>query len=328
VGVGAAACGQAEQPVARGWQGQAATGAAPAARGLCVEANGAACATEAATVRVVAAGDISCAADDPDFNGGQGTATGCRMLATADVASALQPQDVLLLGDLQYGTPNLNGFLVSFDLNWGRFKTISHPAAGNHEYDVAGARGYFDYFGARAGTRGQGWYSYDLRGWHVVALNTNCNPAGGCTATSPQGQWLAADLAASTSPCTLAIAHHPRFSSSNEGDNLTMAPLWDALHAAGAELVLTGHQHNYERYAAMNAAGQLSPATGVTQIIVGTGGKSLDGFSVVKPTSQARIMAFGVLALDLRPGGYTWRFVDEHGTVLDSGSRNCHGRPA
>jgi len=279
----------------------------------------------AASTTVVAAGDISCAANDPNF---QGTATKCRMLATANLASTFSPADVLLLGDLQYGTSNLATFQSGFGTNWGRFNAIAHPAPGNHEYELAGAQGYFSYFGPRAGPVGQGWYSYDTAGWHVVALNANCTDIGGCGAGSPQAQWLATDLAASSAQCTLAFWHQPRFSSGLEGDIPDTAQLWTLLYQHGAEAVLSGHHHHYERFARMDAAGNPDPTHGMREIIAGTGGRSLDPFGTPKATSEVRASAFGVLVLQLTANAYSWQFVNEQGATLDSGSEPCHGPPA
>jgi hypothetical protein len=164
--------------------------------------------------------------------------------------------------------------------------------------------------------------------WHFVVLNANCSAAGGCGPTSPQGQWLQADLAASTKQCTLAAYHQPYFSSSTAGDIAASAPLWTALYQGGADLVLNGHRHFYERFAPMNASGTVDNTFGLREIIVGTGGRNLDSFGTIEATSQVHVSAFGALSLDLGAQGYTWRFVDEHGTVLDRGSGSCHGRPA
>lgn len=280
-----------------------------------------------ASTTVVATGDISCAANDPNFGG---TATKCRMLATANLASTFAPADVLLLGDLQYGTPNLATFQSGFGTNWGRFNAIAHPSPGNHEFELAGASGYFSYFGARAGTPGQGWYSYDEAGWHIVALNANCAEpgVGGCGPGSAQAQWLEADLAASAASCTLAFWHQPRFSSHVEGDIADTDYLWSLLYQGGAELVLNGHHHHYERFAPMDASGNVAPGDGLREIIAGTGGRSLDGFATPKPASEVRVSAFGVLVLDLQPSAYGWRFVDEQGVTRDSGSEPCHAPPA
>ena len=292
---------------------------------------GAACAPpppgEAGVVTVVAAGDIACSPADTSFNGGLGDATHCQMEATADEAGALQPAAVLLLGDLQYSAGSQAEFLGSYDKSWGRFRAISHPAVGNHEYLTSGAAGYHAYFGAAAAPAGTTWYSFELGSWHVVALDANCNKIGGCGASSPEGRWLASDLAASTAPCTLAMWHQPAFSSSERGDVIGSLPLWQAVVSGGAELVLNGHRHLYERFTTMDAAGAPDATTGAREIVVGTGGNDLEAFGAIKPTSEARVQAFGVLQLQLGPAGYAFRFVGIDGTVLDQGSGTCHAKP-
>ena len=277
-------------------------------------------------VRVVAAGDIACDPASPSFNGGLGTATGCRMLATSDLALALGADAVLALGDTQYESGTPAAFQASYDPTWGRLKAITHPAVGNHEYLTAGAAGYFGYFGAAAGDPQEGWYSFDLGGWHVVALNSNCGAIGGCGPGSAQHDWLLADLAANPAACTLAYWHHPRFSSGAHGNDPTVAPLWEALHDAGADLVLAGHDHLYERFAPQDASGAADP-TGPRQITVGTGGKNLVGVAQVRPNSAARRVAFGVLALDLYADGYAWSFATLDGAPGDSGIARCPGAP-
>ncbi|HEU5321805.1 MAG TPA: metallophosphoesterase, partial [Methylomirabilota bacterium] len=209
----------------------------------------------------------------------------------------------------------------------GRHKGRTRPAVGNHEYGTPGAAGYFDYFGAAAGGPGKGWYGYDLGAWHVIALNSNCAQAGGCHAGSEQERWLRADLAAHPAECTLAYMHHPRFSSGNQhGGSPGVEPLWRALHDHGAEMVLAGHDHDYERFAPQTPGGALDPKRGVRQFVVGTGGRSLRKFGPPKPNSEARDnTALGVLHLRLRDGSYDWRFVAEPGkSFTDSGSDRCH----
>ena len=246
----------------------------------------------AGSVTVVAAGDIACSPADKNFNGGLGDPTHCQMKATADEVGALQPAAVLPLGDLQYVAATQADFLGSYDLSWGRFKAITRPVVGNHEYITAGAAGYRAYFGAAAAPAGTTWYSFDLGSWHIVALDANCNKIGGCGSGSPEQRWLAGDLASNTAACTLAMWHQPAFSSSVPGDVPGSLPLWQAVVAGGADLVLNGHRHQYERFAAMGAAGTAS-ATGAREIVVGTGGDDLEAFGAVKATSEARVQAFG-----------------------------------
>lgn len=267
-------------------------------------------------VTVVAVGDIACDPADSGYNGGAGTATRCHMRATSDLALALDPDAVLLLGDNQYEDGTLAKYLASYAPTWGRLKAITRPIPGNHEYLTLGARGYFDYFGTAAGDPAKGWYSFDLGGWHMVALNSNCGAVGGCGTASPQGQWLAEDLAAHPGVCTLAYWHHPRFSSGPHGNNPLSADFWTLLQRAGADLVLTGHDHGYERFA---------PQSGLREFVVGTGGKNHTSVTTIQPGSEVRIYdAFGVLELKLQPNGYEWRFLKEDGTALDSGRGLCN----
>ncbi len=178
-------------------------------------------AARAADPVIAAAGDIACDPAEPGYNGGNGTAAACRMRDTSNLLVGAGYDAVLLLGDNQYLNGTLAAYQTSFAPTWGRLKPILRPAAGNHEYQTPSATGYFDYFGAAAGARSQGWYSYDLGTWHVVVLNSNCADVGGCGPGSTQLRWLADDLAAHPRACTLAYWHHPRFSSGQHGDDAT-----------------------------------------------------------------------------------------------------------
>lgn len=275
-------------------------------------------------VKVVAVGDISCDPADAGYNGGAGTTTRCRMMATSDLALSLSPAAVLILGDNQYEDGTLAKYQASYDPSWGRLKAITHPVPGNHEYLNPGAAGYYAYFGTAAGDPAKGYQSFDLGGWHLIGLNSNCAAVGGCGPASAQGQWLAADLAAHPDVCTLAYWHHPRFSSGPHGDDATTAPFWTQLQSAGADLILTGHDHGYERFAPQTAFGVADPA-GIREFVVGTGGKNLTFVNIVRANSEVRnYAAFGVLELKLWPEGYDWRFLQTDGAVLDSGRRLCH----
>jgi acid phosphatase type 7 len=283
---------------------------------------------------IAAAGDISCSPLSGSFNAGLGTANACRQLYTSNLLDQKNYAAVLPLGDLQYENGSLANYLLSYDLSWGRFKQITRPVPGNHEYGTGGAAGYFDYFNGignpsgPAGDEGRGYYSYDVGDWHLVALNSNCGSVGGCGAGSPQETWLRQDLAANQSSCTLAYWHHPLFSSGSYRPGITSArPLFRALYENDAELVLNGHDHNYERFAPQDEAGNPDPARGVRQFIVGTGGKSNYGQGAPIANSEARNSdSFGVLELTLHPAGYEWRFVPAAGdSFTDSGSAQCHG---
>jgi hypothetical protein len=245
---------------------------------------------------------------------------------TAGLVDGL-PGTVAVLGDSAYQNGTPDEFARCYEPTWGRHKARTRPAVGNHEYGTPGAAGYFAYFGAAAGEAGKGWYSYDLGAWHVVVLNSNCAQVGGCQAGSEQERWLRADLAANGAECTLAYMHHPRFSSGNEhGSSSAVDPLWRALEDDRAELVLAGHEHNYERFAPQTAGGALDVERGVRQFVVGTGGRPLYSFGSPEPNSEARNnTTWGVLHLRLREGRYDWRFVGRPGSSFaDSGAGTCH----
>ena len=227
--------------------------------------------------------------------------------ATARLLDRL-PGTIALLGDSVYERGSLAEYRRCFA--WARHRSRIKPAVGNHEYLTPGAAGYFAYF------RVPQWYSYDLGDWHVVVLNTNCGPAGGCGLDSPQGRWLRADLAAHPAFCTLAYAHHPRFSSGLHGSDTTIDALWRILRARGVDVYLAGHDHDYERFA---------PRGVLRQFVVGTGGRRLYPIFRRLAGSQAgQSYAHGLLALTLRADGYSWRFVPIAGDrYADSGAAPC-----
>jgi hypothetical protein len=248
--------------------------------------------------------------------------------ATAALLDAI-PGTVFTLGDNVYPTGTLAQYQACYASSWGRHKSRTMPVAGNHEYDASGNTGYFDYFGPRAGTPGKGYYSFELGTWHVVVLNSNCSFVGGCQAGSAQEQWLRADLAAHQASCTVALWHHPRFSSGGHGNDVAMQPFWQDLYDAGADLVLSGHDHDYERFAPQTPTGAADPAYGLREIVAGTGGASHSPIATVVANSEVRDAdTFGVLKLTLRGGSYDWQFVPEAGkTFTDAGSGSCHGAP-
>jgi hypothetical protein len=245
--------------------------------------------------------------------------------ATAQLVATL-PGVLATLGDLAYESGTTDEFAQCYDPMWGQFKSRTRPAPGNHEYGSPGAAPYFAYFGSRAGTGAGGYYSYNLGAWHVVALNSNCGPAGGCGAGSPQELWLRDDLRKSWAKCTLAYWHHPRFSSGQHGSDATVAPLWQALVDARAEIVLSGHDHDYERFMPQAADGTLDPVNGIREFVVGTGGKSLYPIVGQAPNSSIRdSQTYGVLRLTLARGRYSFRFLPVlGGTFTDSGRGVCH----
>jgi acid phosphatase type 7 len=278
-----------------------------------------------AGTKIAAAGDIACDPGSSFFNGGQGSGLNCRQMATSDLLVSAGYAAVLVLGDLQYEDGAHSKFLASYDPSWGRVKSITKPALGNHEYQTAGAAGYYQYFGADAGDPAKGYYSFDLGGWHVVALNSNCSAVGGCGAGSPQEQWLRADLTTNPVSCTLAYWHHPRFSSGEHGSDSTFTAFWQALYDANADVVLVGHDHNYERFGPQTTSGQLDLARGIRQFVVGSGGKNLRTFPTVRPNSEVRdASSLGILELTLASGTYEWRFRPAVGSFTDSGSASCH----
>ena len=285
---------------------------------------------------IAAAGDIACSPTGRSFNGGLGRAHHCAMLRTSSLLLRPELSAVLALGDLQYSEGQLNYFYDSFDPSWGRLKSLIRPVPGNHEYRTPGAAGYYDYFNGagartgRAGDRRRGYYSFDLGAWHLVALNSNCGAVpGGCDVGSPQQRWLAADLAAHPTRCTLAFWHHPLFSSlafeEGRGSRRTGA-LWETLYEAGADLVLSGHQHFYERLAPQDVNGNADQARGIRSFVVGTGGKSTDEADIRdRNTTAFDDSTFGVLELTLHPRSYGWHFrAARAAPFTDSGRAICH----
>jgi hypothetical protein len=265
---------------------------------------------------------------------GAGDIGSCRSFGDEATAGLLAGIDgtVATFGDNAYPRGTDADFAECYNPSWGLFKARTLPSPGNHEYETAGASGYFDYFGAAAGDPNKGYYSYDLGSWHVVVLNSNCSfvVGGGCAAGSDQEQWLKADLAAHSNVCTLAYWHHPRFSSGIHGDESSVAPFWDDLYQAGAEVVLNGHDHSYDRFAPLNPSGQTDPAQGIRQFTVGTGGAELTEFKSINPTSEVQIAGMnGVLQMTLHSDGYDWKFITApNGTEADTGSASCHGAPS
>jgi calcineurin-like phosphoesterase family protein len=277
---------------------------------------------------IAAAGDIACDAESPSFGGGNGTGSECHMRQTSDLVLGLRPDLVLALGDTQYEAGTPIDFRLSYNPTWGRFKSITRPIIGNHEYGHQAGAGYFDYFGALAGPRPGGYYSFDICAWHVVALNSNCDKPGvSCGPGSAQEQWLRADLASHRARCTLAFIHAPFFGSGVQASDARLEPFLIALHAAGAEVVLAGEHHHYERFAPQAPGARRDPAKGIREFVVGTGGRDLRGFAnPVAPNSEVRNAdTYGVLTLRLKPTSYDWRFVPEAGrTFTDAGSQACH----
>ncbi|WP_017236432.1 CBM96 family carbohydrate-binding protein [Streptomyces sp. SS] len=242
--------------------------------------------------------------------------------ATADLLDHISGT-VVALGDNAYPDGSASDFAAFYEPTWGRHKARTMPTPGNHDYNTPGAAGYYGYFGANAGPARRGYYSYDLGNWHVVSLNSEIDMSAG----SAQEKWLRADLAASDKPCTVAYWHRPRWtSSSRNGPDRATGPLVQALYDHGAEVILTGHNHQYERFAPQDPSGRADGARGLRQFVAGTGGAGLYDFGAVQPNSEARNDdTFGVLKLTLRPDGYDWQFVPVAGeTYDDRGSGSCH----
>lgn len=241
--------------------------------------------------------------------------------ATADLLDGIAGT-VFTAGDNAYEDGTVQEFLDCYDPSWGRHKARTRPSAGNHEYNTAGADGYYGYFGSAAGDPAEGYYSYELGDWHVVVLNSNIAR----DATSPQIAWLTNDLAASSAQCTVAYWHHPRFTSGFHRSDESVGPMWDVLHAAGAEVVINGHDHHYERFGPQDPAGNADPDTGIREFIVGTGGTDLFPAPFLESNSEVRSAnSHGVLKLTLRSGAYDWEFIPVAGaTFTDSGTGVCH----
>ena len=259
---------------------------------------------------------------------GAGDIAMCGRPGSAQTAAILaqNPGTVFALGDNAYDSGTPLEYTTCYDPVWGIFKNHTYPVPGNHDYLTLNASGYFGYFGAAAGNPLQGWYSFDLGAWHILAINSNCLFVGGCNTNSPQERWVRADLAAHPAKCTLAMWHHPYYSSGQNGDTTQMAAIWQDLYNAGAELVLSGHDHDYERFAPQDASANLDTARGIVQFVVGVGGSDFTPILYpLQPNSLTQLQnTFGVLKLTLHPSSYSWAFLPVSGSYSDSGTANCH----
>jgi hypothetical protein len=248
---------------------------------------------------------------------------------TAGLVDDVVAQDpsaiVFTTGDNVYSDGTTEEFAQCYDPTWGRHKDRTRPAPGNHEYNTTDASGYFGYFGEAAGQPDEGYYSYEAGDWQVLVLNSNCGDVA-CDAGSPQVQWLQQELESSDAACTLAYWHRPLFSSGDNGSDVGMRDLFAALYEGGADLVVNGHDHNYERFAPQDPDGIHDPVEGIRQFVAGTGGTGNRSFDEVAPNSEARYTdSLGILKLALYPDGYEWEFIPEAGSsFVDVGIGTCH----
>ncbi len=234
-----------------------------------------------------------------------------------------RPGTVAAIGDTAYPNGSASDYANCYQPNWGRFKSRTRPAPGNHEYLTASAGAYFAYFGRKAAPP-DGYYSYRLGSWQIVVLNSECAQVGGCEPGSKQLRWLQTDLARHPARCTLAYWHRPRFSSGPHGSDEAMQPFWAVLAKAGADVVLNGHDHLYQRFAPLDASGRIDPARGMREFVVGTGGGPLYPAVTATPASRKIVVHWGVLRLKLAANRFYWRFLSTpSGRVLDSGG-SCH----
>jgi hypothetical protein len=271
-----------------------------------------------------------------------GTSTSATLVGAGDIATSGSadeataklvrsvPGTVFTTGDNAYESGTDAEFNSLYHPTWGTEKARTKPSVGNHEYGTTDASGYFNYFGAAAGERGKGYYSYDRGDWHIIALNSMCASADSSCDHSSQLTWLKNDLAANPHKCTMAYFHHALFSSGIHGDDTHIPswvkPLWDALYAANADVIVNGHDHSYERFAPQRPDGTLDWERGMREFVVGTGGAGLRSFETKKLHSEIQnATAHGVLKLTLNSTSYDWKFVPvEDKTFTDSGSDNCH----
>lgn len=263
-------------------------------------------------VRVVAIGDIACPP------GATVTARTCQHAATARLTEELDPTVVLGLGDMQYQKASLSELRGSYDKSWGRLLSRTRPIPGNHEYSTPGAAGYYSYFeGRQPGS--PGYYRVNVGGWRLYMLNSNCSKIS----CSKQAAWLEKWMKAYPAKCTIVTMHHPRYSSGPHGNNTSVKGLWSVAYKHRNDLVLAGHDHDYEWFTRMDASGY-ARSNGMQSFVVGTGGKELYRLGARKPGSRfAQASKHGVLSLDLQPGRFDWAFHAIDGTVLDKGSRPC-----
>ena len=266
---------------------------------------------------IVAAGDISCGPTEAV------TEASCRSEDTAALIASLKPDALITLGDNQYPSGALADYQSSYDKTWGKFKDVTYPTPGNHEYATPNASGYFDYFGSRAGEKGKGYYSFSVGDWRFFALNSEID----VSENSPQLSWLKQELQSNENTCSLAYWHQPRFSTGGHASNQAFGPLWKLLYANNVDIVLNGHSHAYERFVPQNPDGQYDPTNGIVQFVSGMGGRVAEPLNDTLPTLATRQNhAFGLLQLSLYPKGARYQFLPTAGaqTFADSGTIKCH----
>ena len=239
-----------------------------------------------------------------------------------------EPGTVFVAGDIAYPEGTAEQFRACYEPAWGRHKDRTRPAPGNHEYGSPGAAPYFAYFGANAGPAGLGYYKFRKSMWQVFSLNSNSESND----RRAQLEWLGRELdAPGASACTVAYFHHPLFSSGSHGVIPPMPvvnDLWRALHSAGVDVIISAHEHFYERFAPQTPDGAPDSQYGIRQFIVGTGGAPLTQPVRRVANSEMVLSTFGVLRLTLDADSYRWAFLSsEGGAILDSGTGQCHGKP-
>jgi 3',5'-cyclic AMP phosphodiesterase CpdA len=265
-------------------------------------------------VVLVGAGDIA----NCGIAGGAGAAATARLLDRI-------PGTVFTVGDHAYPSGTAKQFQDCYEPSWGRHKARTRPSPGNHDYLTAHGKAYFDYFGSSAGPERRGYYSYSLGAWHIIALNSVID----VDRRSPQLEWLRKDLSENRTACTLAYWHSPMFSSGPHGSEIRitsrMLEIWRVLYEFGADVVINGHDHVYERFAPQNPKGEADPQKGIREFVVGTGGGGLYEFEPIRPNSEAHSnRSYGVLKLTLGPTDYSWEFVPGAGEQFhDSGQSQC-----
>jgi acid phosphatase type 7 len=270
-----------------------------------------------APVNILAVGDIAQCSGLPAANS--------MAAKTAAVIEAQLPAEMplLLLGDLVYNSGTMAEYQSCYEPTYGKFMARSFPAPGNHDYGVPNGNDYYTYFGTRAGPDKRGYYSFDVGSWHIVSLNSNIEMTRG----SAQEVWLRADLEANRGKkCTVAYWHHPRFSSSsNHGNDVRSSDTWRTLYEFGADVILVGHDHTYERFAPQDPDARADPNKGIRQFVIGTGGAALYAFGAAQPNSEVRgAGSFGVVKFSLSDGKYSWEFLPAAGSSFtDSGTANC-----